>query len=235
MNCRSVLTAAVAGLILSLSALAQEKPLPKPVSPRCRFREAIPPQERMPTPCRRARSGGSAERSAIDTTLAPYIDSQTIGVIRVHLKDLDLKAISEWALQGVDELRKSNKEVARGRDDVVQELGKLADQVEKFRAAGIGRFYVVVSLADILSDHPPAVVVPLEQGADAKAVGAALNEAFGSASADAASKPVARTMGHAVVLAVPATFDQIKAATPMERPELASAFDVAGKGKSVWR
>ena len=232
MNCRSMLIATVAGIILSLSALAQEKPLPKPVSPPLPIPGSNPPAGANTTPVPSARGAEAASNEgAIDPTLAPFIDAQTIGVLRVDLKDLDLKAITDWTIQGVDDLRKSNKEVARGRDDVAQELGKLSDQIEKLRAAGIGRIYVVVSLADILSDHAPAVVVPLEQGADAKAVEGALEEAFGGPSADAANKPVARTMGHAVVLAVPATFDQIKAATPIERPELASAFEVAGKAE----
>jgi prepilin-type processing-associated H-X9-DG protein len=232
MNWRSVLTATVAGFLLSVSAFAQNQPLPKPVSPPLPIPGNTPagqPDGKTslpPSPVEPATNGPA------DQTLAPFINGQTIGVIRVDLKDLDLKAINEWTIQGVDELRKSNKEVSRGRDEVAQELGKLFDQIEKLRSAGVGRFYVIISLSDVMEDRPPAVVVPLEIGADANKVETALNETFGSgAAADTASKPVARTLGHAVVLAVPATFDSLKAATPMERPELSGAFAAAGSAQ----
>jgi prepilin-type processing-associated H-X9-DG protein len=233
MNWRTILTATVAGFLLSLSALAQNQPLPRPVSPPLPIPGSNPPSgtnanPTLPPPA----ADRPAPATAADPVLAPYIDGQTIGVLRFDVKDLDLKSISDWVIQGVDELRKSNKEIARSRDDVAQGLGKLFDQVEKFRAAGVGRFYVVISLSDIMENRPPYVVVPLEKGVDSKAVETALNETFGSGvPTGAVTEPVARTLSHAVVLAVPATFDRLKAATPSQRPELSSAFDAAGKAQ----
>lgn len=233
MNRKANLIIAAAAVLFSISAWAQNQPLPKPVSPPLPIPGSnLPAGTNANPPLAPLPADRPAPAPAAESVLAPYIDSQTIGVLRFDLKDLDLKAISDWVLQGVDELRKSDKEIARSRDEVAQELGKFFDQVEKFRAAGIGRFYVVISLSDIMENRPPYLVVPLENGADAKAVETALNETFGSGvPSGAATEPAARTLGRAVVLAMPATFDRLKAAMPTQRPDLSSAFDATGNAQ----
>ena len=134
MNRKANLIIAAAAVLFSISAWAQNQPLPKPVSPPLPIPGSnLPAGTNANPPLAPLPADRPAPAPAAESVLAPYIDSQTIGVLRFDLKDLDLKAISDWVLQGVDELRKSDKEIARSRDEVAQELGKFFDQVEKFR------------------------------------------------------------------------------------------------------
>ena len=215
-----------ATLLVSSLLLAQNQPIPKPVSPPSPNPNATPPDRNSNHLIPAAGAQAPARTADADAALAPFIDSQTIGVLRVDLKDMDLPAIQDWISGAVDELRKTSKEVARARTDVHAELGKAFDRVEKLRSAGADRLYMVLSLSDFPEDRPPFVVVPLRNGADSKALENAFTEAFGSGGGSA---PVARMLGNAMVFAAPATFDRLKAATPSQRPDLALAFDAAGK------
>jgi prepilin-type processing-associated H-X9-DG protein len=146
------------------------------------------------------------------------------------LKDVDFKALQDWVVQGVDELRKTDKEVVRARMDVKQELGQASAWVEKLRAAGATRLYAVLNVYDITADRPPFLVIPLEDGADAKAIQAIFN---GSEASDASHPDnlVAKQIARAVVVAVPATLQKLKTLKPQARPELSRAFEAAGKGQ----
>ena len=233
MNLRATLVGILSGLLVSIAAWAQNQPLPKPVSPPLPIPGSNPPPASNANPVAPPRAGDAAlPPASSEPALAPFIDGQTIGVVRIDLKDIDLKSISEWVIGGVDDLRKSNKELARAREEVGQELGKFFDRVEKFRSAGVGRFYVVISLSDIMANRPPYLVVPLENDADPKAVEKALNETFGSGAPDGSpTDEVARTVGKAVVLALPATFDRLKANKSAPRTDLSEAFAIAGKAQ----
>lgn len=229
MKGNSIAVVLAAALLAATLASAQNQPIPKPVSPPSpNPANATPPDRNsnplIPTPG----APVPAQTTGGDAALAPFIDNQTIGVLRVDLKDMDLPAIQDWISGAVDELRKTSKEVARARSDVHEELGKAFNRVEKLRLAGVDRLYMVLSLSDFPEDRPPFVVVPLRSGADAKALENALTEAFGSAGSAA---PVARTLGNAVVFAAPATFDRLKTATAEQRPDLSLAFDAAGKAQ----
>lgn len=229
MKFTTIAIAVTAAISLATLAAAQNQPLPKPVSPPSpNPGNATPPDRngnRLVPP-----SGPEAlgQPTTTDAALAPFLDSQTIGVIRIDLADMDLPAIRDWAAQAADVLRKTDQEIARARSDVHQELDKAFDRVAKFRSAGVDRLYMVFSLSDLTEDRPPFIVVPVRNGGDPGAVENALKDAVGSMSGSAA---VPRTLGNAVVLAAPATFDRLKAATPAERPDLSLAFDAAGKAQ----
>ena len=233
MNLKLTLVGVLSGLLVSAAALAQNQPLPKPVSPPLPIPGSNPPPASNANPIAPPAGGNVAlPPASSEPAVAPFIDGQTIGVVRIDLKDLDLKSISDWVIGGVDELRKSNKEQARAREEVGKELGKSFDRVEKFRSAGVGRLYVVISLSDIMENRPPYLVVPLENDADPKAVEKALNETFGSGAPDGSpTDEVARTIENAVVFALPATFDRLKASKPAARPDLSEAFATAGKAQ----
>lgn len=221
-----------AGALICTSGWAQNQPLPKPVSPPLPIQGNTPPSNRTGAGPG-APSGSSVPVAGADSVLAPFLDSQTIGVIRIDLKDIDLPATRDWVVESVNELRKANKEVIRAKDDVRQEIDQAADRVEKFRSAGIERMYIVFSLADLMENRPPFIVVPLQKDTDANSVEQALlglDDSPSGARQDP-SKPVARRLGQAVVLGAPATTDRLKAAVPAQRPDLTSAFDAAGKGQ----
>lgn len=227
MNLKATAIGILTGVLISSLAAAQNQPLPKPVAPPSPNPGSTVPPERngnnaLPPGRTSVEHNGSA-----DAALAPFVDSQTIGVVRIDLKDMDLPAIRDWLSRAVEDLRNTHKEVERARQDVHQELTKAFDRIDKFRSAGADRLYMVFSLSDLTEDHPPFIVVPLRSGADPKAVEEALPQ-FGDMGD---TKPIAHTLGNAVVFAAPATFDRLKAATPAGRPDLSLAFDSAGKAQ----
>lgn len=219
-----------AGLVFPVIVVAQIQPLPKPVSPSLPDQGAPSPAGAKPSvPANSPLPAGTA-----DAVLSPFLDSQTLGVIKVDLTDIDLPATRDWVVQSVDELRKANKELIRAKDDVREQIDKASTSVEKFRSAGVGRMYVVFSLADLMENRPPFFVVPLQKDADASAVEQALLgfvEPAGGPQRQEPSRPVARRIGQTVVLAAADTISRLKAAAPAQRPDLAGAFDAAGKGQ----
>ncbi|HEY2587412.1 MAG TPA: H-X9-DG-CTERM domain-containing protein [Tepidisphaeraceae bacterium] len=211
----------------------QIKPIPKPVSPPSpnpgsappvapnNDRQSIPSIGDVPLPA------GSPE-----SALGPFLDGQTIGAVRIDLKDLDRKAIREWVVQGVQELRKNEKEVGRAQGDVGEEFDKLSKEVENFRHAGANQLYWVVSLDEVTADHPPFAVVPVSAGADPAAIEGAFKSwvPAGTARKDT---PMPAMIGHTVVFGVPPTIQRLKAAAPARAPRLGltRAFDAAGNGQ----
>ena len=217
--------------LLGTIAWGQVKPIPRPVSPPSpnpatppvaapgNDRQSVPPIGDVPLP-----------PGAPESAIAPFVDSQTIGAIRVDLKELDLKATRDWIAQGVQELRKNETEVGRAQEDVGQEFDKLSNEVERLRRAGVDRLYWVVSLDDMMADHPPFAVVRLAAGQDPVPIEAALNSMLptGAAGKDA---PTTVVMGRTVVFGVPETIERLKTAKPAPRVELAAAFAAAGNGQ----
>lgn len=217
------------GILVPVGILAQNQPLPKPVSPPLPIQGNTPPvngaKPSVPTDV-------SLPARTADSVLWPFLDSQTLGVIRVDLTEVDLSATRDWVVQSVDELRKANKEVVRAKDDVREQIDKASTSVAKFRSAGVGRMYIVVSLADLMQNLPPFVVVPLQKDADANAVERALLQYNSSSGGAPQSEPVARRIGQAVVLGWTPTIERLRAAAPLAlQTDLAGAFDAAGKGQ----
>lgn len=221
-----------AGFVIPSLTWAQNQPIPKPVSPPLPIQGNTPPANGNPVKAPPA-SDVPAPAAGADAILAPFLDSQTIGVLRFDLSDIDIPATRDWIVQSVNELRKARKEVARAKDDVRDQINQVSDRMEKFRAAGIGRMYVVFSLADLMENRPPFVVVPLQKDADVNSVEQALLglNHLSEGPQPNSPQPVARRIGQAVVLAPQATIDRLRAAEPTRLPDLASAFDAAGKGQ----
>lgn len=207
-------------------AWGQVKPIPKPVSPPSPNPAAPPPvgsgndRQSVPPIVNVPRPGGAPEAA-----LAPFVDGQTIGAVRIDLKDLDLKATRDWVVQGVADLRKTQKEVGRAQGDVGEQFDKVSNDVEKIRKAGVNEVYWVFSLDDMMADHPPFAVVPLSAGQDPAPIEAAIKSLAGS------EKLSSAVMGRMVVFGEPQTLDRLKAAKPAPRIELARAFDAAGNGQ----
>lgn len=236
----SLIVIAITGVVLSAAAVAlsQVQPLPKPVSPpppnpgtpvqpppAGNARQIPPPIGNVPLPA-----------GAPESFIAQFVDNQTIGVVRIDLNDLDLKATRDWVVQGVTDLRKTEKEVGRAQDDVGQEFDHAAGRVEKLRNAGADRVFIVFSLDDMTADHPPFAVVPLAEGRDPQPIEALFGEMFqeqGPADGQQpnAAAPMTAVIGRAVVCGATATIQRLKAATPAARPELPRAFDAGGNAQ----
>lgn len=100
--------------------------------------------------------------------------------------------------------------------------------LESLRKAGARELYVLAGLDDL----PPApysapwALVPLEDGADAKAIGALL--CGGPEKGGPEAWTTCASIRGAVLAGDDATLERAKAMTPSARPDLAAAFDAAG-------
>lgn len=219
-------------------SMAQQQPLPKPVTPPVPIPGKGPlalarssPNSNIVAPAGDARPAAQGQ-----SAIAPYLDNQTVAVVRCDLSDLDINAVRQWVLGAVDELRNTDKEFLRARQDVDQELGDAFDAVDKFRSAGAIQAYVVASLADLTEDRPPALVIPLALGADPKALQSMLNgeqtrvPTLTPADRAKSTAPVTEVVNNAVVYAAPGTIDRLKVLQPATRPDVQKAFASAGKG-----
>lgn len=226
MDRKTTWTGVLAAVMFGASAVAQDKPLPKPVSPPLPVAGSASPATPGNAPAGAPEGNLPQGR---ESAVATFIDKQTLAVARVDLQGVDLKALQDWVEQGVEDLRKNDKEVGRAQGDVRHELGNAAAWVERFRAAGANQLYVVVSFEDMTADRPPFLVIPLQGNADPHAIEGIFN---GSGAAAAGPDQItAREVGRAVVVAVPATFDRLKTATAAARPDLTRAFEAAGEGQ----
>lgn len=147
------------------------------------------------------------DAAAAAKTIAPFIDDETLAVVRIDVARLNVDAV-------LAELKKlvpvPMEEVAKAQP--------LADKaVRDFKAAGGQEAYVVVSLRD-LPRNPPLIVVPVAAGGDAAAMQAMLRNFLGGA---------ARS-GDAVIASQPAVIERARAIAPHNRPELQAAFAAAG-------
>ncbi len=143
-------------------------------------------------------------------TIEPFVDAATVAVARADLSRLDLDALA--------------KELGAFAPDQFRELVELQaafrQWVGRFKQAGAKEVYGVVSLAD-LPGTPVFLVAPLEAGADAKALAAALAGSAGPLEA-------AEQFGTAVVAGKKTTLERLRKLKPAARPELAQAFAAAG-------
>jgi Protein of unknown function (DUF1559) len=143
--------------------------------------------------------------------VAPFLDEQTIAVGHVDLTRVDVSAIAE----------KASEYAKLTEEEVAGPKKKVGDWLAAWTKAGVRELYVVVSLADI-PGLPPLVVVPLEEGADAKSIGEALGR----------TKPFReykfKKIGSALVGGAEKTLSRLKGLKPDIRPELAKGFAAAG-------
>jgi hypothetical protein len=145
------------------------------------------------------------------SAVAPFVDSQTVGIAHVDLSRIDVDVLLDWAVE-IGRLDKKELEDFRR-----EWRGWLSDLTK----AGGKDLYIVLSLAD-LPMEPPLVVVPLAEGVDAEAVRRAIGRI-----------PVFKQLpfeksDHALVGGSEAARKRLRSAKPAARPELAKAFAAAG-------
>lgn len=142
--------------------------------------------------------------------LAPYIDAQTVAVVRIDLTKVDADALFKLmreigGLEPADE--KELKPVVTGW------LGA-------FKKAGGRELNYVFTLAD---DKEPFVIVPLAADADVKTLGDLLNDHFAPSGAR-------EQVGRVLVAGSKESLERVRKMKPEGRPDLAKAFAAAGDG-----
>ncbi len=142
--------------------------------------------------------------------LAPYIDEQTVAVVRIDLTKLDPEVLSALArdLGGTD------------ADDAKELKPVVAAWLTAFKKAGGRELNYVVGMPDQGQTY---LVVPLAEGADVKALGELLTDNF-------APRGRRERVGDALVAGDEKTVERVRKMKPADRPELAKAFTASGGG-----
>lgn len=143
--------------------------------------------------------------------IAPFIDEQTIGVVRLDLTQLE-----------IDPFFDRLKEVPPNRDLASPEARTGMKEVqEALRKAGVEEICLVVHLAD-LPRRPFSfyTVAPLDEGVDAEALIASLPPP--------GRDQVLEPLDGALFLGDPRALERVKTAKPDPRPDMVTAFAAAG-------
>jgi hypothetical protein len=156
-------------------------------------------------------AGADSDADARARAVAPFLDEQTLAVARLDLTKVDAvtlaTTLTDLGVIDADETQDIKARAARWLGD--------------FARAGGKDLYVVVSLADFPSF--PFVVVPLGEGADARAIAGLL---------DLPDLPpgLREKVGEVVFAGSPAARERLRSLKPQARPELAQALAAAGDG-----
>src|SRR5205085_2985449 len=113
-----------------------------------------------------AQEGAPAARE-LAREIAPYLDEQLLAVLHVDLSKLDPEAVGK-ALRKAGVAEADAEQAATGLKMILAGL----------RGAGLKRGFAVFSLAEV-PEQPPLIVLPIEQGRDADALGKLLGQFLG--------------------------------------------------------
>lgn len=144
--------------------------------------------------------------------VAPFLDAQTIAVVRVDVSKVDPEALAK-RVAGLAKLDEA---------EVVRQAKLLAALKKQFTDAGGKEIYLVVSLADL--PESTLIVVPLAVGKDEKPLDALFRLA-GMAGLE--------RRGDAVGIGTEATLKRLRDLKPDPRPDLARAFEALGDNADV--
>ena len=186
-----------------------------------------------------AASAGGAEKfdpAARAAAIAPFIDEQTLVIVRIDMTKLDPAAIAKQFLAYAKSSGMAGEDLKDFEKGIpaVQKVG--TEWIEAFGKAGGKDLYMVVSLGYPLRE-PLFWVAPLGEGGDAKVIGALLvsGKADGGTSRPGRHPkpffPCARSSAtlHKAVCAAPAsTLEALRELRPHPRPNLVKAFAAAG-------
>ena len=184
-------------------------------------------------------SAGGAEKfdpAARAAAIAPFIDEQTLVIVRIDMTRIDPAAIAKQVLAYAKSSGLADKDPKQFEKAIAGPQKIATEWIEAFRKAGGKDIYMVFSLAYNIRE-PFFWVVPLGEGANAKAISALLvsGKADGPASRPGTHQrsffPRARTSAtlHKAVCAAPAsTLEALRRLRPHARPNLAKAFAAAG-------
>ena len=143
-------------------------------------------------------------------TIAPFIDAQTIAVVRVDLTRLEVDPL-------IDKLVQIVPDAAAEQQQLRESLKQMKDM---FAKAGVQQFFVAGSLMDVAPNSIPAFVVVPSVGAE----GQALAEKLPRPAQDWQSQP----MHGALILGQSRVLERLKKLQPAARPQLEEAFRAAG-------
>ncbi len=146
------------------------------------------------------------------TAIAPFLGEEVAVVVQIDL--------TKWNAQTF--FRRVLGKLA-DEDDLSAASKTVDGSVAALKAAGAKDLFLLFDPADM--PGLPAAVVPLVDGADAKAIGSVLS---GGAPKNPFRWPASETIRGAVVAGTPAGLARIRDAAPKARPELSAAMAARG-------
>jgi hypothetical protein len=145
--------------------------------------------------------------------VAPFLDDSVMVVAHLDLTRLDAGGVVEWF----------GKMMKAKPEEIAEPKKMLTNLAQGLTKAGVKDVYFVFGGSPM--EGPIAfVVMPLEQGADVKAIAKALGDTVGGIGFDV------ETINKAAVVASERDRTRLKKIKPVARPELAKAFAAAGDG-----
>ncbi len=146
--------------------------------------------------------------------IAPFVDADVIAIGRLDLVKVDVDKLAHRLV--------TDQEQAGEISQI------LAPWVAALRKAGAREIYLLVALPDVLNPahSPPPVIVPLAEGADAKAIGSLL--CGGEAAKGPIHFPTCAIVHNAVFAGSNESLERVRQLTPVARPEIASAWTTLG-------
>jgi prepilin-type processing-associated H-X9-DG protein len=156
-----------------------------------------------------AEAAGEADARA--AVVAPYVDAQTLAVVRFDFTRIDVEGI----------LNKFNEAAKIDAQELAPIKQIAGTWVADFKKAGGKDLFIVLSMADL--PGTPFVIAPLTGDADATALTGLFTN--GPLHLEAAQK-----FDGALVAGSRGTLSRLKMAAPAPRPDVAKAFAAAGDG-----
>jgi hypothetical protein len=149
--------------------------------------------------------------------VAPFLDEQTIGVVRVDLERLDPAAAAAWLTKA----GRLSAEQSQALEEMF-DLAGLGRRLGQLTSAGPRELYLIFSLTDV--PQAPFVVIPVPDGADAGKIQEQLANILHQ------DQPGWQVMvqNKAIVGGAERTLKRLRELRPTPRPEVAEAFAASG-------
>jgi len=178
-----------------------------------------------------------------DSPIAPFVDSQTNGVIYIDTSSVDMDQIDAWQQKALASANITDADAkARAEKKAQTQIASTKKWISDFKTAGGKDMYVVVSLAGLMSGAPGGVIIPLN-GANPDGLAKVFNPRGNPPPGDpndpqAAQmqrmQPTTAVVGTSMIFSTGAGVDKLKTPSSEPRPDLADALS-AGGGDAVLR
>jgi hypothetical protein len=177
-----------------------------------------------------------------DSPIAPFVDSQTNGVIYIDTSTIDMDQVDAWQQKAMASANITDPDAkARAEKKAQVQIAATKKWISDFKTAGGKDMYVVVSLAGLMSGAPGGVIVPLN-GANPEGLAKVFNPRGNPPPGDpnepqAAQmqrmQPTTAVVGTTMIFSTGAGVDKLKTPSSEPRPDLADALAAGGDGPSL--
>ena len=147
-------------------------------------------------------------------TIAPFLDNDVFAIGRLDLAKVDVDKLAHRLVADQEQAGEMSQTIA--------------PWFAALRKAGAKEIYVLGVLPELMSptNSPFPIIVPLGEGADAKAIGQLL--CGGGSVKGPVTLPTCATIHNAVFAGSNEALERVRQLKPVERPELAAAFATLG-------